>query len=92
MNLDAVNLVDLAAVCLVLAGLIGGLRSGAFPQLGGLELVDYKVRIVEGVLVTGFEFDRRRVTRVLTDQGAIDCEIVVNAAGIWARDVARPMR
>lgn len=36
MNLDAVNLVDLAAVCLVLAGLIGGLRSGAFPQLGGL--------------------------------------------------------
>ena len=46
-------------------------------------------RIVEGVLVTGFEFDRRRITRVLTDQGAIDCEIVVNAAGIWARDVAR---
>ncbi len=46
-------------------------------------------RIVEGVLVTGFEFDRRRITRVLTDQGAIDCEIVVNAAGIWARDVAK---
>ena len=34
-----------------------------------------------------FEVDGRRVTRVLTDQGAIDCEIVVNAAGIWARDV-----
>ena len=47
------------------------------------------VRIVEGVLVTGFEFDGRRLTRVLTDQGAIDCEIVVNAAGIWARDVAK---
>ena len=47
------------------------------------------VRIVEGVLVKGFEFLGRRVTRVLTDQGAIDCEIVVNAAGIWARDVAR---
>ncbi|MCX7361299.1 MAG: FAD-dependent oxidoreductase [Alphaproteobacteria bacterium] len=47
------------------------------------------VRIVEGVLVTGFEFDGRRVRRVLTDQGAIDCEIVVNAAGIWARDVAK---
>ncbi|CAN5680674.1 FAD-dependent oxidoreductase [soil metagenome] len=47
------------------------------------------VRIVEGVLVQGFEFEGRRVTRVLTDQGAIDCEIVVNAAGIWARDVAR---
>jgi sarcosine dehydrogenase len=47
------------------------------------------VRIVENVLVTGFESDGRRLTRVLTDQGAIDCEIVVNAAGIWARDVAK---
>jgi len=47
------------------------------------------VRIVEGVLVQGFEFDGRRVKRVLTDQGPIDCEIVVNAAGIWARDVAK---
>jgi 4-methylaminobutanoate oxidase (formaldehyde-forming) len=47
------------------------------------------VRIVENVLVTGFESDGRRLTRVLTDQGAVDCEIVVNAAGIWARDVAK---
>ncbi|MFO1084562.1 MAG: FAD-dependent oxidoreductase [Reyranellaceae bacterium] len=47
------------------------------------------VRIVENVLVTGFETAGRRITRVLTDQGAIACEIVVNAAGIWARDVAR---
>lgn len=36
MDLDAVNLVDLAAVCLVVAGLVGGIRSGALPQLGGL--------------------------------------------------------
>src|SRR5258705_5595592 len=47
------------------------------------------VRIVENVLVTGFEANGRRISRVLTDQGAIDCEIVVNAAGIWARDVAK---
>jgi 4-methylaminobutanoate oxidase (formaldehyde-forming) len=47
------------------------------------------VRIVENVLVTGFEVDGRRITRVLTDRGAIACEIVVNAAGIWARDVAK---
>jgi sarcosine dehydrogenase len=47
------------------------------------------VRIVENVLVTGFEADGRRITRVLTDQGAIACEIAVNAAGIWARDVAK---
>lgn len=47
------------------------------------------VRIVENVLVSGFDFDGRRISRVLTDQGAVACEIVVNAAGIWARDVAR---
>ena len=47
------------------------------------------VRIVENVLVTGFEADGRRIKRVLTDQGAVACEIVVVAAGIWARDVAR---
>jgi len=47
------------------------------------------VRIVEGVLVTGFERLGRRLRRVLTDQGAIDCDVVVNAAGIWARDVAK---
>jgi glycine cleavage system aminomethyltransferase T/glycine/D-amino acid oxidase-like deaminating enzyme len=47
------------------------------------------VRIVENVLVKGFETKGRSITRVFTDQGAIACEIVVNAAGIWARDVAR---
>jgi sarcosine dehydrogenase len=47
------------------------------------------VRIVENVLVTGFEATGRRITRVLTDQGAVACEILVVAAGIWARDVAR---
>jgi 4-methylaminobutanoate oxidase (formaldehyde-forming) len=47
------------------------------------------VRIVENVLVTGFEAKGRRITRVLTDHGAVACEIVVNAAGIWARDVAK---
>ena len=36
------------------------------------------VRIVENVLVTGFEADGRRIKRVLTDQGAVACEIVVD--------------
>ena len=39
------------------------------------------------MLVTGFEIDKRRVTRVLSDHGPIGCEIVVNAAGIWAKRV-----
>lgn len=47
------------------------------------------VKFVEGVRVTGFDASGRRVTRVRTDKGEIACEIVVNAAGIWARDVAK---
>lgn len=47
------------------------------------------VKFVEGVRVTGFDAKDRRVTRVRTDKGDIGCEIVVNAAGIWARDVAK---
>ena len=43
------------------------------------------VRIVEGVTVTGVERRAKRVTAVLTAHGRIRCEIVVNAAGLWAR-------
>ena len=47
------------------------------------------VRIVERVRVTTIEVKDRRATRVRTDKGDIEAEIVVNAAGIWARDVGR---
>ncbi len=47
------------------------------------------VRIREGVEVTGFERQGRRITAVLTDQGRIACETVVNCAGIWARRIGR---
>jgi glycine cleavage system aminomethyltransferase T/glycine/D-amino acid oxidase-like deaminating enzyme len=41
------------------------------------------------VRVTGIELSRRReVTAVRTDQGRIETEVVVNAAGIWAPRVA----
>ncbi|HEY8988304.1 MAG TPA: FAD-dependent oxidoreductase, partial [Candidatus Limnocylindrales bacterium] len=47
------------------------------------------VRIRQGVRVTGFELGPARdVRRVLTDAGPIDTEIVVNAAGMWAPQVA----
>ena len=49
------------------------------------------VRILQGTLVTGFDFDKKRITRVLTDKGAIDCETVVIAAGIWSRAVGKLM-
>ncbi len=47
------------------------------------------VRIRTGLRVTGFELSARRdVTAVLTDAGRIATEVVVNAAGIWAPQVA----
>jgi 4-methylaminobutanoate oxidase (formaldehyde-forming) len=47
------------------------------------------VTIVEGVTVTGVTRDGARITRVQTTQGGVEgeigCEILVNAAGLWAR-------
>jgi sarcosine dehydrogenase len=42
-------------------------------------------RIIEGVTVTGFTIKDRRIIGVQTSEGDIGCEIVVNAAGLWAR-------
>jgi 4-methylaminobutanoate oxidase (formaldehyde-forming) len=44
-------------------------------------------RIFEGVMVTGLTRAGGRITHVVTDQGAIEAEIVVNAAGLWARQI-----
>ncbi len=47
------------------------------------------VRIRQGVRVTGFELTPgRAVRRVLTDTDAIDTELVIDAAGMWAPQVA----
>lgn len=46
-------------------------------------------RLAEGVMVTGLRRAGARITHVETDAGAIECEWVVNAAGIWARQVGR---
>ena len=43
------------------------------------------VRIVEGVTVTAVEKKGKRITAVRTAHGDVECEIVVNAAGLWAR-------
>ena len=45
------------------------------------------VRFLEGVEVTGFDLDGRRVTAVLTSEGPISCQSVVNCAGVWAREI-----
>ncbi|MGO9816711.1 MAG: GcvT family protein [Acidocella sp.] len=46
-------------------------------------------KIFENVEVTGFEIEKGRVVAVLTDQGRIACEVAVNCAGQWAREVGR---
>ena len=44
--------------------------------------------IVEHAEVTSITVDGRRITHVTTlDRGSIECEIVVNAAGMWGLDV-----
>ena len=45
------------------------------------------VRVVQGVTVKGVETKRGRVTAVNTDHGRIETEVVVNAAGMWARQL-----
>ena len=45
------------------------------------------VRVIEGVTVKGVETKHGRVTAVNTDRGRIETEIVVNAAGMWARQL-----
>ncbi len=41
--------------------------------------------VIEGVAATGVRTHRGRITAVLTEQGEIETEVVVNAAGMWAR-------
>ena len=47
------------------------------------------VRIVEGVKVTGINQSKGRVNGVITDHGAIAAEVVVNCAGMWAREIGQ---
>jgi 4-methylaminobutanoate oxidase (formaldehyde-forming) len=47
------------------------------------------VRIIENVKVTGITKKGGRVTGVTTASGAIEADCVVNAAGIWGREVGR---
>ena len=44
-------------------------------------------KIFEGVRVTGFEMDGKRITAVLTTDGPVGCETVINCGGQWAREI-----
>lgn len=47
------------------------------------------VRIIEDCIVTAIEIKQGRVTAVITEHGRIACDVVVNCAGQWARDVGQ---
>ncbi|TGD89657.1 FAD-dependent oxidoreductase [Mycolicibacterium sp. CH28] len=47
------------------------------------------VRIVQQCRVDSIERQGRRVTAVITEQGRIECDVVVNATGMWGAETAR---
>ena len=47
------------------------------------------LRIIEDCDVLAIETTRGRVSAVVTERGRIACEVVVNCAGQWAREVGR---
>ncbi|MEJ7670126.1 MAG: FAD-dependent oxidoreductase [Casimicrobiaceae bacterium] len=46
------------------------------------------VQIIQGVVVTALVKRGRRVTGVVTRQGEIKADYVINAAGMWSREIA----
>jgi sarcosine dehydrogenase len=46
------------------------------------------VTIIQNCRVTALKQRGRRVTTVVTDQGEIETECVINAAGMWGREIA----
>lgn len=49
----------------------------------------YGATILEEIKVTGVSTKNGKVTGVATDQGDVSCEIVVNCAGMWGREVGK---
>lgn len=44
-------------------------------------------RIFQGVTVTGFDIERGRIKGVITERGAVKCDVAVLCAGAWSRDL-----
>ena len=43
----------------------------------------------EGIQVTDLLIEQGRITTVVTNQGSIKADVVINAAGLWAREIGR---
>src|SRR6185312_811472 len=46
------------------------------------------VRIEQGCRVVGIDRAERRVTGVITEQGRVECDTLVNATGMWGAETA----
>ncbi len=59
--------------------------AGTLQAVRGLtqKCEQHGVRLVSGVEVTGYDLERGRVRKVLTDQGEIACDLVVLGLGAW---------
>ena len=47
------------------------------------------VKLFENTTVLGIELDHGHVTAVLTSRGRVACEVIVNCAGQWARQIGQ---
>ncbi len=59
--------------------------AGTLQVMKGLaqKCADYGVKIYSGVEVTGYDVEGGQVSRVLTDQGDINCDLVIWGLGAW---------
>ncbi|MBU0574905.1 MAG: FAD-dependent oxidoreductase, partial [Proteobacteria bacterium] len=64
------------------SGLTMALARGAMNRGAAVE---------QKTLVTGFQITDNRIQAVVTDRGTVRCETVVNAAGMWGRDIGLMM-
>lgn len=73
--IDSDGYVDPASLCQALAG--GARKRG--------------VKFIQNCEVTGFKAEGRRIVEVLTSQGPIRAETVVNCAGMWGHELGKMM-
>ncbi|MQG18796.1 MAG: FAD-dependent oxidoreductase [SAR202 cluster bacterium] len=46
-------------------------------------------KIIENIKVNGIETINQQVSKVLTEYGDIECEYIVNSAGMWANEIGK---
>ncbi len=68
-------------------GVVDSLQAGTLMRQAALDLG--ALTVAAGVEVTGIDTDNGRVTRVRTDGGDIETEVVVIACGIWSPRIAQ---